>query len=193
MPARRSTALFLAPVLACADPVPPAGEAPADAPAPTDPIAIAMSAAPAAISAEAAIMAFDSTGALQELRPGSNGWMCIPDDSPAAPGNAPMCMDGPWQQWLDALMTQQPPQTSQVGISYMLQGGPFASNTDPFQETPSPGSDWQYDGPHLMVIVPDPSQLDGFSTDPGSGGPYVMWKGTPYAHLMVPSALTPTP
>ncbi len=25
-----------------------------------------------------------------------------------------------------------------------------------------------------------------FSTDPHNGGPYVMWKGTPYAHLMVP-------
>ena len=22
--------------------------------------------------------------------------------------------------------------------------------------------------------------------DPDNGGPYVMWKGTPYAHLMVP-------
>jgi hypothetical protein len=24
------------------------------------------------------------------------------------------------------------------------------------------------------------------STDPWNGGPYVMWKGTPYAHIMVP-------
>ena len=23
-------------------------------------------------------------------------------------------------------------------------------------------------------------------TDPNRGGPYVMWKGTPYAHIMVP-------
>jgi len=23
-------------------------------------------------------------------------------------------------------------------------------------------------------------------TDPKSGGPWVMWKGTPYAHVMVP-------
>jgi len=28
--------------------------------------------------------------------------------------------------------------------------------------------------------------LDAFSTDPKNGGPWVMWKGTPYAHLMVP-------
>ena len=23
--------------------------------------------------------------------------------------------------------------------------------------------------------------------DPENGGPYVMWKGTPYAHIMVPT------
>ena len=28
--------------------------------------------------------------------------------------------------------------------------------------------------------------LEAFPTDPDNGGPYVMWKGTPYAHLMVP-------
>jgi hypothetical protein len=37
-----------------------------------------------------------------------------------------------------------------------------------------------------MLIVPDPATLAGFSTDHLSGGPYVMWTGTPYAHLMVP-------
>lgn len=42
--------------------------------------------------------------------------------------------------------------------------------------------------PHMMVIVPDPSMLGAFSTDPESGEPYVMWKGTPYSHLMVPVA-----
>jgi hypothetical protein len=34
--------------------------------------------------------------------------------------------------------------------------------------------------------------LDAFPTDPKSGGPWVMWKGTPYAHLMVPVALKAT-
>jgi hypothetical protein len=27
---------------------------------------------------------------------------------------------------------------------------------------------------------------EGISDDPKSGGPYVMWKGTTYAHIMVP-------
>ncbi len=37
-----------------------------------------------------------------------------------------------------------------------------------------------------MILVPDPAMLEGISTDPDNGGPYVMWKGTPYAHIMIP-------
>ena len=42
-----------------------------------------------------------------------------------------------------------------------------------------------------MVIVPDPVQLEGLSTDPNNGGAYVMWKGTPYVHVMVPLGKRP--
>jgi hypothetical protein len=53
---------------------------------------------------------------------------------------------------------------------------------------PTPGDDWVHTGPHVMIIVPDPAALDGLPTDPNSGGPYVMWKGTPYVHIMMPVA-----
>jgi hypothetical protein len=42
-----------------------------------------------------------------------------------------------------------------------------------------------------MVIVSSPAQLEGISADPTNGGPWVMWKGTKYAHIMVPVAATP--
>jgi hypothetical protein len=42
-----------------------------------------------------------------------------------------------------------------------------------------------------MVIVPDPAQLDALPTDPQNGGPWVMWKGTKYAHIMMPTAPMP--
>jgi len=42
-----------------------------------------------------------------------------------------------------------------------------------------------------MIAVPDPKQLDAFPSDPHAGGPWVMWKGTKYAHLMVPIAAMP--
>jgi hypothetical protein len=30
------------------------------------------------------------------------------------------------------------------------------------------------------------TKLSALPTDPNNGGPWVMWKGTPYAHIMVP-------
>jgi len=30
--------------------------------------------------------------------------------------------------------------------------------------------------------------LEGLTDDPYAGGPYVMWKDTPYAHIMIPLA-----
>jgi hypothetical protein len=39
---------------------------------------------------------------------------------------------------------------------------------------------WIVEGPHLMIIVPDPALLEAFPAEPTSGEPYIMWKGTPY-------------
>jgi hypothetical protein len=36
-----------------------------------------------------------------------------------------------------------------------------------------------------MIAVPR-AMLEGITDDPHGGGPYVMWKDTPYAHIMVP-------
>jgi hypothetical protein len=45
----------------------------------------------------------------------------------------------------------------------------------------------------MMVITPDTAQLDSLPTDPWNGGPWVMWKGTKYAHIMMPTVPTPKP
>ena len=37
-----------------------------------------------------------------------------------------------------------------------------------------------------MRMPKDPSSLDGMTTDFNSGAPYVMFSGTPYAHVMYP-------
>jgi hypothetical protein len=67
----------------------------------------------------------------------------------------------------------------------MLQGGSDASNTDPFATEPGAG-EWVETGPHVMMVVPDPAALANVSDDYRSGAPYVMWRGTPYAHVMMP-------
>lgn len=151
-----------------------------------DKIKNALSAAPRDLAANAAVMDWDNT----LLRPGTNGYTCFPTP-PNLPGNAPMCLDGQWANWADAWMNKKAPSLSGVGIGYMLMGDAGASNTDPFATEAKPDNDWVEAGPHLMVIVPDPKQLDTFSTDYTQGTPWVMWKGTPYAHIMVPVGRNP--
>lgn len=143
-------------------------------------IANAVQAAPASIADSATVMDWEGN----TLREGSNGWVCFPD--PPNIESAPMCLDGPWQAWANAWMNKQPVTIDRPGIAYMLLGDAGASNVDPFAEGPTPDNEWVVTGPHLMLIVPDAASLESFPTDPDTGGPWVMWKGTPYAHIMVP-------
>lgn len=154
-------------------------------------IADAMSAAPMSVSSQATLMDWPASqgGTMQQLRSGSNGWVCYPT-TPSTYGNAAgedaMCLDPSFQQWASAWMNKTAPQTTKPGIAYMLRGDAGASNTDPYATAQTADNSWVTTGPHVMVLVPDPAMLNGYSTDPKSGGPWVMWAGTPYAHLMVP-------
>jgi hypothetical protein len=154
-------------------------------------IANAMSAAPEGIAKDATIMDWPDTpkGQPHQLRAGTNGWVCYPRTPAAfegASGEDPMCLDKEWQTWAEAWMNKTEPKVSATGIGYMLRGDRGASNTDPFATGPSASNQWVVSPPHIMVLYQDPKQLDAYPTDPKTGGPWVMWKGTPYAHLMVP-------
>jgi hypothetical protein len=154
-------------------------------------IANAMSAAPAVIAKNATIMDWPEKegGEMKQLRAGNNGWVCFPN-SPGEFGAAsvddPMCMDKQWQGWGNAWMSKQPPKVEGTGIAYMLKGDRGASNTDPFATGATKDNHWVVSPPHIMVLYADTKMLDAFPDDPKNGGPWVMWKGTPYAHLMVP-------
>ena len=146
----------------------------------------AMSAAPGMVASVAAIFDFPGAdGKMPQLRAGTNGWSCLPDD-PNTPGNDPVCWDKTSGDWFNAWMTHKTPHITQPGLSYMLQGATDASNTDAYKTKPDSGQGWVVTGPHIMIVVPDVRSLAGFSTDWKSGGPYVMWAGTPYQHLMAP-------
>ncbi len=98
-----------------------------------------------------------------------------------------MCNLAQWDTLLGAVMSRQPVDVKEFSISYMLAGEGDAigvSNTDPFASEPTDDADWVKEGPHLMILVPDPAILKGLSTDPNDPV-YVMWKDTPYAHIMV--------
>jgi hypothetical protein len=148
-------------------------------------IARAMSAAPAAVSAEATIM--DTDGSI--LREGSNGWTCLPDTNPG--DHAPMCNDKVWMQLMGMMMGGAEYVPDRIGISYMLQGEPEGSgvsNSNPAHPDPQSADDYVETGPHLMIVVPK-EMLEGITDDPNVGGPYVMWGDTPFAHIMVPVSL----
>jgi hypothetical protein len=149
----------------------------------------AMSAAPRAIASGAALMDWGTTPTTPptQLRAGTNGWTCFADN-PGSPGNDPMCFDAAFGAWATAWMAHKTPTITSFGVAYMLQGGTDASNTDPYKMAPDSGQPWVDTGPHVMIVVPDVRTLRAISTDPRNGGPYVMWGGTPYAHVMVPVA-----
>jgi len=151
----------------------------------------AMSAAPAEIASAATVMDWPATpnGAMSQLRAGTNGWTCLPDESDT-PTNDPVCGDSLSFAWYGQLMQHKVPRIPRVALAYMLQGASDASNTDAFKMKPDSGQEWIVTGPHIMIFVPDPRSLQGMPTDWKSGGPYVMFAGTPYAHLMVPVAPT---
>lgn len=151
-----------------------------------DPIQSAMAAAPESISGKAAIVQAGADGSMKTLREGSNGWTCMPDN-PTTPGPDPMCMDANAGQWAMAWIGKKTPPANTVGVMYMLAGGTDASNTDPYAQGPTEGNNWIETGPHLMVVGSQ-DLLKGYPSGPkpDTKAPYVMWAGTPYAHLMIP-------
>lgn len=148
----------------------------------------AKSAAPASVANNATIMDWPQQegGDMVLLKEGSNGYTCLPD-MPATSGNDPMCLDEPWMKWAEAWMNKKDLKIEKMGFGYMLQGGSPESNIDPYATKPTPDNEWLTEAvPHLMIVAPDESMLLGLPDDPGQGGPWVMWKDTPYVHIMVP-------
>lgn len=149
-------------------------------------ITSAEAAAPAALATHATIVTIDPQGKMRKLRKGTNGFTCMPDD-PTSPGPDPMCMDANAMAWVEALIVHKPPPKNRPGIMYMLAGGSDASNTDPYAAGPKADNHWIATGPHVMLVGSETS-LKGYphAADPNTAEPYVMWAGTPYAHLMLP-------
>lgn len=143
-------------------------------------IRVATSAAPADISAAATIGHPAADGTMRVVRAGTNDWVCMAEPEV-------MCLDKVWQAWANAWMSKrQPPLANVIGFAYMLQGDKGVSNIDPYATAETPDNAWVVSPAHIMVLTPEARKLDALPTDPFNGGPWVMWKGTPYAHIMVP-------
>lgn len=141
----------------------------------------ALAAAPSSLAAVAAVHDWEGN----VLREGSSDYVCLPRTPDSEVVNS-MCLDKAWLAWANAWMKKEPVNIDTVGTAYMLAGDGGASNIDPFAKEKTADNQWVVEGPHMMIVVPDAAALEKMPTDPNNGGPYVMWKGTPYAHIMAP-------
>ena len=141
----------------------------------------AISAGPANVANGARIVDTDAQGQMVVLREGNNGFTCVPGN-PKVVGDPPMCVDAPALQWYADAKAHKPKPTNTVpGVTYMLAGATQRSDSDPNDMTSMPFEV----GPHWMIMWPFDPKTTGLPTKHKSTGAYIMFAGTPYAHLHV--------
>ena len=144
-------------------------------------IARALTAGPPSVTAKATIADTDPKGKMSVLRKGTNGWTCMPGH-PGVIGDDPICADAMTMQWMDDWAAHKAkPANKKPGIAYMFAGGTDWSASDPFA---TKGTSIK-EPPHYMVMWPFDAKTSGFPTTARDTGTWIMYAGTPYAHLMV--------
>lgn len=94
----------------------------------------------------------------------------------------PMCADQVAMQWNKDFKEHKPtPTTTVPGIEYMLAGATQRSDSSPFDTTSPPIKI----GPHWMILWPFDPKTSGLPTTHKPTGAYIMWAGSPYAHVHI--------
>ena len=127
-------------------------------------IARALSAGPTEVAKAARIVDTDAQGKMVVLREGNNGITCMPGN-PKVVGEPPMCVDAAAMQWYDDAKA----------------GATQRSYSDPHDTTSMPIEI----GPHWMIMWPFDPKTTGLPTTHKPTGAYIMWAGSPYAHLHI--------
>ena len=150
----------------------------------------ASSGGPESVSRNATIAWIDSGGTAHQMRAGTNGFTCfvlVPD-----PIGGPICADAAGMGWFNAFLTgQSAPPAGAPGVAYMARGGAHYEDAQgnvlvEHDHSPhAPGSRRVVEGPHWMLMYPLDPQLTGLPTRENSSGTYIMFAGTPWAHVMV--------
>lgn len=143
-------------------------------------IAKAKTAAPESIVNEATIVMMQEKGDAKTLQTGSNGFTCL-----VTPDGTPACADANGMEWMKAIRAKATP-PDKTGFIYMMAGDTGTSNHDPYA---TDKSHWVQTGPHVMIVgtaARDMASIYPSTLDPDPSQAYVMYPGTPYAHLMIP-------
>jgi len=143
-------------------------------------ISRALSAAPASIAKGAKVVDRDTKGNEPTLREGNNGFTCFPGH-PGVIGDAALCANAPALQWeADMRSTSRSPATRRQESNICSPGQrtgvrrtPHATSGTPIKEPPHWMSMWPVDG------------TSGIATTAKPTGTWIMYAGTPWAHLMI--------
>jgi hypothetical protein len=143
-------------------------------------------AAPDEIVGDATIVRIEANGDTRTLKKGTSEFTRFLGN------NVPMCSDPAAMEWAKAWQTHAPP-PDKVGFIYMLNGDNGASNSDPRATKSEPSNHWIKTGAHVMIVGPPAKTMAGYpkTADPDPTKPYVMWAGSPYEHLMLPTCAKP--
>jgi hypothetical protein len=118
----------------------------------------------------------------RELQAGSNGFTCL-----IAPDGTPLCSDQNGMEWMKSVRERTEP-LDKIGFIYMLAGDTGTTNHDPHQRDTH--LHWVQTGPHVMIVGPRVCEMMGYPRNvdvADASQPYVMYPGTPYEHLMLPT------
>jgi hypothetical protein len=149
-----------------------------------DQTALALSAAPAHISKEAGVMVYGADAKLIEVKTSTNGFICIPTIM-NLPVPDPICMDAASNQWMNDIMSNAPkPSNTVPGIAYMARGGSHYEK-DGKVVMSGEGAKVAKEPPHWMIMWPFDAAASKLPIVPNASGVYIMFEGSPYAHLMV--------
>ena len=97
-------------------------------------------------------------------------------------GEPPFCANGPALQWERDMAEHKPkPTNTEPGIEYMLAGATDWSATDPHATSGKPITE----PPHWMILWPFDPAVTGLPTTLKQDGTWIMYSGTPWAHLMI--------
>ena len=131
------------------------------------------------------------------LKTGTNGWTCVaanprpvPDGGwPSAHEAMGVCGDAEGMKWIQAFVGGTKPELERDIIMYMLAGDMGEDNYKPMTLSKNDAGEgaWIESGSHVMLMPKDPASVSNFPADFQQGEPYVMFKDTPYAHVMIPT------
>ncbi|MDO8426796.1 MAG: hypothetical protein Q7T24_04715 [Deltaproteobacteria bacterium] len=148
-------------------------------------ISVAKSAAPPQISDNATVLIPGPDNKLTEAKKGTNGFTCIADLSGQEKPD-PFCGDENATQFIMSMMNKEPrPANTAPGVGYMAQGGWHWEKDGRIVDPGTPGAKRIHEPPHWMILWPFESQATMIPTGPNKFGTYIMYDGTPYAHLMI--------